>query len=232
MDSSTYASQRIIVVTAGLGTPSSSRLLADMLAENTVRQLHSRGLEATVETIELRNYAVDIANTMVTFFPTPRLAEVIDAVTEADALIAVTPVFTASMSGLFKSFFDVLDNKALIGKPMLIGATGGSARHSMVLDHAMRPMFTYLRAALTPTGVFAAPEDWGGGSVGDGQDTALNSRAARAAGELALLLRPRQAPGGEGQTGPAASATGQGAGQEPDPWHSLPFEELLARTRG
>ncbi len=66
--------------------------------------------------------------------------------TGADGVIAVTPVFTASYSGLFKSFFDLIDPTALTGTPVLIGATGGTARHSLVLDHALRPLFAYLRA--------------------------------------------------------------------------------------
>lgn len=83
--------------------------------------------------------------------------------TAADGLIVVTPVFAASYSGLFKSFFDVIDPDALSGKPVLIAATGGTARHSLVLEHAVRPLFAYLRAVVVPTAVFAASEDWGSG---------------------------------------------------------------------
>ncbi len=59
-------------------------------------------------------------------------------------------MFSASYSGLFKSFFDVLDKEALVGKPVLIGATGGTGRHSLVLEHALRPLFAYLRAVVVP----------------------------------------------------------------------------------
>ena len=82
--------------------------------------------------------------------------------TGADGLIAVTPIFTTCYCGLFKSFFDVLDTDALAGMPVLIGATAGTARHSLALDYALRPMFTYLHAVVVPTGVFAATEDWAG----------------------------------------------------------------------
>ncbi|CEA09784.1 FMN reductase (NADPH) [Arthrobacter saudimassiliensis] len=241
---------RIAVVTAGLGTPSSSRMLADLLSAEAARQLTDTGTAGgralEVETFELRDFAVDIANAMVSGFAPPRLEEAIQSVVRADALIAVTPVFTASMSGLFKSFFDVLDNTALQGKPVLIGATGGSARHSMVLDFALRPMFGYLRARLMPTAVFAAPEDWAGGSGADGS-TALDDRVRRAAGELAAELsaarggQPAAGQSEAGQEGPKAEAADQGgeAGPRPavslnpgtDPWQSLPFEQLLARTR-
>jgi FMN reductase len=106
-------------------------------------------------------------------------------VADADGVIAVTPVFQASYSGLFKTFVDVLDDGALRGTPVLMAATAGTARHSLVLEHAMRPMFSYLKAVTVPTGVFAASEDWGAdGAV----DAGLSGRVGIAAGELADLL--------------------------------------------
>jgi FMN reductase len=180
---------KIVAVSAGLSQPSSTRLLADRLAEATRRRLaEERAVEVRV--VELRDLATDVAKNMVTGFPGPVLREVIEAVTEADGLIAVTPIFTASYSGLFKSFFDVIDNDALAGKPVLIAATGGTARHSLALEHALRPMFVYLRAIVVPTAVYAASEDWGGG--GEAHTDGLAVRVDRAAGELAdlLLLRP------------------------------------------
>src|SRR5680860_16273 len=98
---------------------------------------------------------------MLTGFPSPKLDAVIEAVTGADGLVAVTPIFTTSYSGLFKSFFDVLDDRSLTDMPILIGATAGTPRHSLALDYMIRPMFTYLHAVVAPTAVFAAAEDWG-----------------------------------------------------------------------
>lgn len=112
--------------------------------------------------------------------------------TEADGVIAVSPIFTASYSGLFKSFIDVIENTALVGKPVLIAATGGTARHSLALEHAMRPLFSYLRAVVVPTAVYAATADWGA----DGEDDPLGARIARAGEELAGLMLNRK-PGGE-----------------------------------
>ncbi|MFE5188733.1 FMN reductase [Streptomyces sp. NPDC056628] len=167
---------RLVVVSAGLSVPSSTRLLADRLAAATGRQT-----EAEVEVVELRELAVEIAQNFTNGFPGRRLAAAIDAVTSADGLIVVTPVFSASYSGLFKSFFDVIDKDALTGMPVLIAATGGTARHSLVLDHALRPLFAHLRAVVVPTGVYAASEDWGA--------EGLDGRIERAAGELAALMR-------------------------------------------
>ncbi|MFH8519537.1 FMN reductase [Streptomyces gelaticus] len=182
---------KLIAVSAGLSTPSSTRLLADRLVESARGELAAQGHTVPTEVIELRELARDIANHLVTGFPPSRLAAAIDAVTEADGLIVVTPVFTASYSGLFKSFFDLIDPDALTGKPVLVAATGGTARHSLVLEHALRPLFAYLRATVVPTAVYAASEDWGSG--GDEYTDGLPARIRRAGGELAALMAARPA---------------------------------------
>jgi FMN reductase len=178
----------IVVVSAGLSVPSSTRILADALAAATVRALRDPLVEpaettAEVEVIELRDLAHLITDNQLTGFPTGALADAVRRVAEADAVIAVTPVFSASYSGIFKGFFDVLEDGTLEGKPVLIAATAGTARHSLVLDFAMRPLFAYLRADVVPTGVFAASSDFGSGSSVTGGS--LSARIDRAAGELA-----------------------------------------------
>jgi FMN reductase len=175
----------LVVVTAGLTRPSSTRLLADRLAAATVAAADT---PMTVRVIELRDLAHDITNHLLTGFPPAALRDALAAVAAADAVIAVTPVFSASYSGLFKSFFDVLDPDALAGKPVLLAATGGTVRHSLMLEHAMRPLFGYLRAVPVPTGVFAAAEDWGG----DASEGPLRARIDRAAGELAREIDRRE----------------------------------------
>ncbi|MET8288998.1 MULTISPECIES: FMN reductase [unclassified Streptomyces] len=191
---------RLVVVSAGLSVPSSTRLLADRLAAATVRESAAR-----VEVVELRDLAVEIAHNLTNGFPGRALGSALDAVTAADGLIVVTPVFSASYSGLFKSFFDVLDKDALAGKPVLIAATGGSSRHSLVTEHALRPLFAYLRAVVVPTAVYAASEDWGA--------EGLAERIDRAAGELAALMTGLSA---------AAGTTTAGVGAAPVPRASVP----------
>ncbi|GAB7193391.1 FMN reductase [Kineococcus sp. NUM-3379] len=173
----------LVAVSAGLGQPSSTRLLADRLTAATTDALAARGVEAAVRVVELREIAHDVVDAMLTGFARPALREVLDAVSAADGLVAVTPVFNASVSGLFKSFLDVLERDALAGTPVLLGATGGSARHSLVVDHAMRPLFAYAKALVLPTGVFAASGDWAGGGAG-----ALGERTTRAGRELAAQV--------------------------------------------
>ncbi|WP_133917814.1 FMN reductase [Streptomyces sp. NBC_00582] len=192
---------KLVVVSAGLSVPSSTRLLADRLAGAVGAKT-----PVDVEVVELRDLAVEIAHHFTNGFPGRKLAEALDAVAAADGLIVVTPVFSASYSGLFKSFFDVLDPDALTGRPVLIAATGGSARHSLVLEHALRPLFAHLRAVVVPTAVYAASEDWGA--------EGLPERIDRAAGELAALM------GGLSAARPANPVK--------DAFEVVPFAEQLA----
>jgi FMN reductase len=187
------STRTIAVVSAGLSTPSSTRLLADRLTAATVAALSERGIPVTVEIVELREHARDLADDLLTGFANKPLQAAIDTVVGADAVIAVTPIFSASYSGLFKTFVDVLDKEALVGTPVLLGATAGTTRHSLALEHALRPLFAYLRATVVPTAVFAASEDWAGD---DAAGSALADRVRRAAGELADLVagRPPAAP--------------------------------------
>ncbi|KNY07281.1 FMN reductase [Microbacterium sp. GCS4] len=181
--------RRIAVVSAGLSNPSSTRMLADRLAAETVRALAAKDIEATVDVIELRDHAHDITNNMLTGFAPPALETAINTVVSADALIAVTPIFSTSYSGLFKSFIDVLDPDSLTGKPVLIGANAGTARHSLAIDYAIRPLFAYLHAEAVSTGVFAASSDWGGA----GDDVApLAKRVEKGARELAEAIASRE----------------------------------------
>ncbi|GAA2219592.1 FMN reductase [Streptomyces nogalater] len=205
---------RLVVVSAGLSVPSSTRLLGDRLA--TVAAPAATAPEpapADVQVVELRDLAEEIAHTFTNGFPGPGLSAAFDTVRAADGLIVVTPVFSASYSGLFKSFFDALsgtDDNALTGKPVLIAATGGTARHSLVLEHALRPLFAYLKAVVVPTGVYAASEDWGAAGLAE--------RIDRAAGELAALM--------------AGSTTGGSSPRRDSFEYVTPFEERLAALSG
>ena len=182
-DSPEFSTQRkLVVVSAGLSQPSSTRLLADRLTTAV-----SDRVETEVTVIELRDLAHDITNNLLTGFAAPKLQAAIDALATADGAIVVTPIFTTSYSGLFKSFIDVLDPAALTDLPVLIGATGGTERHSLALDYAIRPLFSYLHAVAVPTSVYAASADWG--SVGDAASGGLPERIERAATELAALMR-------------------------------------------
>jgi FMN reductase len=173
-------SRSIVVISAGLSDTSSTRMLADRLARKTLDRLHAEPIPATVSVIELRPLAASIANAIVSGFPDAELKAAIQRLAVADGVIAAAPVYKAGISGLFKSFIDILDNDLLIAKPVVLAATAGSARHAMVVDDQLRPLFAFMRTLTAPTALFAAPEDW--------TDTALNNRIERAATELAALI--------------------------------------------
>lgn len=184
-------SLRLAVVTAGITQPSSTRLLADRLTEATLRGLSPAtdgGFDAQVEVIEVREIAHALTNNVLTGFAAPELQERIDAILGADALIVSTPIYSASYSGLFKLFVDVLPRDALRDKPVLLGATGGTARHSLAIDHALRPLFAHLGALVAPVAVFAASEDWG--SVEAGRLGARIDRAGQAFARLVAGAAP------------------------------------------
>ncbi|MBF4583066.1 NAD(P)H-dependent oxidoreductase [Curtobacterium sp. VKM Ac-2865] len=175
----------ITVVSAGLSEPSSTRLLADRLVESAVAAVEAQdGGTPRVVHVELRPLAHEVVDAMLTGFQAPALAAATAAVVEADALVFVSPVFTAGMSGLAKSFLDVMDKDALTDMPVLLAATAGTSRHSLAIEHGMRPVFAYLRAAVVPTGVFAATDDWGT----EGDQAALAGRIRRAGADLAWAI--------------------------------------------
>jgi FMN reductase len=166
----------LVIVSAGAGEPSTTRMLADRIAQAVLGQLDGTALGA----IEIAPLAVDVARASVTGIPSTELQAAIERLAAADGIIASTPVYKAGMSGLFKSFVDVLDDDLLVAKPTVLAATAGSSRHALVVDEQLRPLFAYLRALTVPTSVFAAPEDWGG--------TDLAGRVERAAAELVSVL--------------------------------------------
>jgi FMN reductase len=176
---------RLAVVSGGLRQPSSTRLLADRIAGAVQEDLVRAGTTAEVAVLELRPLGRPIMDAMLTGFPTPELEEAFQTLAAADGLIAVTPAFNASFSGLFKSFFDVLPEQTLTDMPVLIGATGGTERHSLVLEHALRPMFSYLHAVVSPTGVYAATDDFGSANGSSG----LSERIHKAAADFTRMVR-------------------------------------------
>ncbi len=214
----------VAVVTAGMGVPSATAKLGERLGAAVAAALDARGETAQVVRVEVRDVAHEAVNAALTHVAAPALQEALDAVARADAVVAVTPVWNGSYAGLFKLFFDVLDPDALVGTPVLLAATGGTARHSLAIDQAMLPLFWGLKAQVMPTAVFAATEEWG-------QASGLTARIERAAGELADAVR---GPAGDG-TATAAGALHQPAAsraRRSDPFDDVPdFATLLASVR-
>jgi len=224
----------VAVISAGLSEPSSTRLLADRLAQAVRRDGARSGLRIDVVDLPLRSVARQIADMLVTGFPPPALKSALDAVHSADALIAVTPVFSASYSGLFKSFFDIADPQGFVGKPVLLAATGGSARHSLVLDYAMRPLFAYLKADVLPTAVFAATADFGSDAGGRSLDERIDLAGRQL---VAALDRPDRSSSDAPTDLRAGRSTPTPLDarrrRDADPFDNLvPFDQQLAQRFG
>jgi FMN reductase len=191
----TRTRRTLAVVSAGLRQPSSTRLLADRLTDATVQELGRQGIDVDVRVVELREHAHALTDALLTGFTSGPLREAVEAVTRADGVIAVTPIFSGSYNGMFKNFVDVLEQGTLAGTPVLLGATAGTARHSLALEHELRPLFAYLRSVVVPTAVFAATDDFGAveGAAEDDEVAPLAVRVDRAARELADLVASRPA---------------------------------------
>ncbi|MBO9532607.1 MAG: NAD(P)H-dependent oxidoreductase [Solirubrobacteraceae bacterium] len=175
----------VVVLSAGVSDPSSTRLLADRAASKVVDELRAQRREPSVGVIELAPLAVDVAAALVGGVRSAELDATIERLAAADVLIVSTPVYKAGPSGLLKAFVDLLDNDLLVGTTVILAATAGTARHALVVDAQLRELFAFLRAVAVPTALFAAPEDW--------SDPALTARIERAAAEAAILAGSRQA---------------------------------------
>lgn len=177
---------RIVTLNAGMSEESQTAKLATLLEDAVRTAAASANVALEIHRIDLRPLSRPIADAMTTGFAAGALEDAQARVIRADGLIALTPTYQASYSGLFKSFVDVLPEDALQGMPVILGATGGTPRHSLMTEHAMRPLFVYMHAEPASTAVYAATEDWGAHAAdSDGEDGArLPDRARRAAAEL------------------------------------------------
>ena len=175
----------LVVVNAGTSDPSSTKMLADRTASRVHSISEAHGDHVNIRGIELKPLATDIMNALTTGLQSAELERAIERLLTADGIVASTPIYKAGASGLFTSFFQILDNDLLIGKPVILTATAGSARHALVIDDQIRGLFAYLRTLPVPTSLFATPDDWNAGELGD--------RIDRAATELVLLMKSQYA---------------------------------------
>ncbi len=173
------------MVTAGASAGSATFQLGGRIADAVAVAGRRGGIEVTTTPIELRDLGHDLVDRLLGEPQSDALAAAADSVAAAEGLVVVTPTYNASFSGLFKLFIDVLPLQALDGSAVLLAATGGSGRHTLVLDQALRPLFAYLKAVVVPTSVFATQDSRVGGSA---EAEALSQRVERAAAELVAQM--------------------------------------------
>lgn len=218
----------LVVVAAGTSVPSSTRMLADQLTKATRGALARHGQDVAVTVLEVRELAHEIVDATFTRFPGEKLKAALEEIGRADGVIAVTPTYNQSYSGLFKALFDVIEPGTIAGVPVALGATGGTARHSLAIDYALRPMFAYLKADVVPTTVFAASEDFGAVTTA-ADENSLASRAGRVGTELADYMM-RFAGVTAGAVAPTRADGGSGRRSDDDEFGDfVPMGDLLGR---
>lgn len=217
---------QLVVISAGTSVPSSTRMLADRLTNSTSESLTRHGQDVEITVLEARELAHEVVDATFTRFPGDKLKTALDAIARADGVIAVTPTYNQSYSGLFKSLMDVIEPGTLTGVPVALGATGGSARHSLAIDYALRPLFAYFKADVVPTTVFAASEDFGAVATAGDEDS-LGTRAGRVGTELAdYMLRFAGITGGA--VAPTRADAGRGRKTDDDEFSDfVPMGDLL-----
>jgi FMN reductase len=146
---------RLLAVSGGLQRPSRSAALAEHLLD-----LIADKLPCEQRLVELGQLAPQLAGAAWRTQLPDSVERELAAVEQADVLVVATPVFRGSYTGLFKHFFDFIHRDALIDKPVLLAATGGSERHALVIDHQLRPLFSFFQARTLPLGVYATDADF------------------------------------------------------------------------
>ena len=160
---------RVVAVSGGLQRPSKATALAEHLLD-----LFADEIPCHQHLVELGQLAPQLAGAVWRSQLPNTVERELATVEQADALVVATPVYRGSYTGLFKHFFDFIHQDALIDKPVLLAATGGSERHALVIDHQLRPLFSFFQARTLPLGVYATDKDFADYRL---QDEALIGRA-------------------------------------------------------
>ena len=163
---------RVVAVSGGLQRPSKSAALAAHLLDLIADQIPCKP-----QLIELSELAPQLMGSVWRSQLPADVEQSLREVEQADVLVVATPVFRGSYTGLFKHFFDFIEQDALIDKPVLLAATGGSERHALVIDHQLRPLFSFFQTRTLPLGVYATDKDFAAHRL---QASALIERASLA----------------------------------------------------
>lgn len=182
-------------VVALIGSPTSTATSRTLLLVRHLLEALQQRLHASVTLVELAPIARSLGQSLSRAEASPEVQQALATVESADLLVVAAPVYRGSYPGLFKHLVDFIELDALVDTPVLLAATGGSERHALVIDHQLRPLFSFLQAHTLPIGVYATPADFAGAQV---SSTALQARielaAERAAGHLAVQAVLAPAP--------------------------------------
>lgn len=160
-------SVRIVAVVGNPGDRSRTKVLAQAITDRLLASLAAH-VSVHLQVLEIARLAPSIGRVSFASELPPEGAAALRAIESADLIVAATPVYKGSYTGLFKHLFDLLDPEALVGRPVLLAANGGSDRHSLVVDHQVRPLFAFFRALTLPSAVYASEIDFDGYSLRSG----------------------------------------------------------------
>ena len=198
---------RVVGVSGSLHDPSKTTSLVEAI-------LDSVGRRGVVETrlIAIAQIGTALAGALSRDELPAEAEEALQAIEQADLLVVATPVYRAStlttgtpealiasirsrgpsFTGLFKHLFDFVGQYALVGKPVLLAATGGGERHALIIEHQLRPLFAFFQALTLPVGVYASTADFDGAALRDGAVRARVEQAVDRA--LPLIEQSRRQP--------------------------------------
>ncbi|NML35001.1 FMN reductase [Paraburkholderia antibiotica] len=148
---------KVVAVSGGLQRPSRTLVLVEHILA-ALADVHP----VDTHLIELGQIAPQLAGALHRAQVSKDLDTHIAAIESADLLVVASPVYRGSYTGLFKHLFDLVHHEALFDAPVLLAATGGSDRHALVIDHQLRPLFSFFQARTLPVGVYASEADFNG----------------------------------------------------------------------
>lgn len=181
----------VVAVSGSLHSPSKTALLLDAI----FAELHSQ-LDVSTSIVEA--FSVGVVPGAFPNAQPDAVRAALDAVLSADLLVVAGPVYGGSYTGAFKQFFELVGQNAIVGKPVLLAATGGDLSHSLVIDQQLRPLFGFYRALGLPAGIYAKDQDYTDGRISS--DALLE--AIRSAVEIALpYIRAGGRQGDQGSGG-------------------------------
>jgi FMN reductase len=174
---------RLVAIAGSVHRPSKSRALAEAVARAALARI-----DLSVSTYDLIDAGPGLGAAFTRAELSPAAAAIVEAVEKADAIIAMSPVYKGSYTGLFKHLFDFVAPTSLVTKPVVVGATGGGHRHGLVVEHQLRPLFGFFSAMTVPTSVYASDHEFLDGVPAD---ATVKERIDLAGAQLAALLLSR-----------------------------------------
>lgn len=182
--------KQVVAIVGSTGTVSKSRVLARALVHALARRA-----AVQVRYVELAELGRQFGAAFTRDELPPPASDALQAIENADLLLVATPVYKGSYPGLFKHVIDLLEPDALVGRPVLLAATGGGDRHALVVEHQLRPLFAFFRAQTVPSAVYASSAEIGADGI---ESEALQSRIDEASAQAAWLLgAPRDSEAAE-----------------------------------